>query len=84
MDKEQDNTNKEWSTLGLNFVLLNGIVLTMEGVSFSKLNVPEKVNQISCGMGHVIIKTILKKVFTWGKNNCGQLGTGDYFETNSM
>ena len=77
MDKEQDNTNKEWSTLGLNFVLLNGIVLTMEGVSFSKLNVPEKVNQISCGMGHVIIKTILKKVFTWSKNHCGQLGTGD-------
>lgn len=30
-------------------------------------------------MGHVILKTILKKVFTWGKNQCGQLGIGNYF-----
>lgn len=34
-------------------------------------------------MGHVICKTIIKRVYTWGKNTCGQLGTGDYFETNS-
>lgn len=35
-------------------------------------------------MSHIICKTILKKVYTWGKNNCGQLGTGDIYETNSM
>lgn len=51
----------------------------MQGVSFTKLNTPEKVNQLSCGMSHVICKTILKKVFTWGRNDSGQLGTGDYF-----
>lgn len=65
-------------------MLLNGIVLTMHKISFTKLNTPEKISQLACGMSHVICKTILKKVYTWGKNQSGQLGTGDYFDTNSM
>ena len=74
---EKKDHNKEWSTLNENFVLLNGSILTVEGVSFTKLNIPEKVTQISCGMGHVICKTMLKKVYTWGKNDMGQLGHGN-------
>lgn len=42
------------------------------------MDLPEKVSQISCGMGHIIIKTILKKVYTWGNNEHGQLGHGDF------
>jgi alpha-tubulin suppressor-like RCC1 family protein len=34
-------------------------------------------------MGHIICKTILKKVYTWGRNDSGQLGTGDTTQTNS-
>ena len=68
----------------MNFVLLNGIVLTMHQMSFTKLNMPEKISQLACGMAHVICRTILKKVYTWGRNQSGQLGTGDYFDTNSM
>jgi alpha-tubulin suppressor-like RCC1 family protein len=49
----------------------------MQDISISKINTPEKVNQLSCGMGHIICKTILKRVYTWGKNESGQLGTGD-------
>lgn len=56
----------------------------MQSVNFTKLNTPEKISQLACGMGHVVCKTILKKVYTWGSNQCGQLGTGDYFDTNSM
>lgn len=65
-------------------MLLNGIVLTMQSVNFTKLNTPEKISQLSCGMGHVVCKTILKKVYTWGSNQCGQLGIGNFFDTNSM
>lgn len=42
------------------------------------MRLPEKVAHISCGMGHVICKTILKKVYTWGNNENGQLGVGHY------
>ena len=75
---EDREYNRDWSTLSMNFVLLNGVVLTMEGVSFTKINIPDKVTQISCGMSHVICKTMLKRVYTWGSNAMGQLGTGDF------
>jgi alpha-tubulin suppressor-like RCC1 family protein len=77
---ESDNTNKEWSTLSHNFVLFNGgVVISMQDISITKINTPEKVNQLSCGMGHIICKTILKRVYTWGKNESGQLGIGDNY-----
>lgn len=36
----------------------------------------EKIHSISCGFKHVICKTGLGKVYTWGAGDCGQLGTG--------
>ena len=31
-------------------------------------------------MNHVICKSLLKKVYTWGKNHMGQLGVGNFYE----
>lgn len=41
------------------------------------MNLNEKVVEVSCGYKHVICRTALKKVFTWGMNHKGQLGLGD-------
>jgi alpha-tubulin suppressor-like RCC1 family protein len=37
-----------------------------------------KISQISCGFKHVICRTTLGKVFTWGWNEFGQLSTGGF------
>lgn len=79
-DSNEPEYNKELNTLTESYVLLNGVVLTVEGASYSKIHVPDKVTQISCGMAHTICKTLLKKVFSWGSNRMGQLGTGDFYE----
>lgn len=63
---ENSEKNRDWSTLKDNFLLLNGVVLTVNDISFTKLNISEKVSEISCGMGHFICRTMLKKVYTWG------------------
>eukprot|EP00919_Chromeraceae_sp_WS-2016_P032804 GHVR01077474.1.p2 GENE.GHVR01077474.1~~GHVR01077474.1.p2 ORF type:complete len:104 (+),score=6.61 GHVR01077474.1:2357-2668(+) len=55
------------------------MIVAVVGVSLNKLNFPEKIIQLSCGMNHCICKTSLKKVYTWGKNENGQLGTGTYY-----
>ncbi len=36
------------------------------------------VNFVSCGFKHVICKTGLAKIYCWGDNICGQLGTGTF------
>ncbi len=38
----------------------------------------EKIHRVSCGFKHVICKTGLGKVYTWGAGDCGQLGTGSF------
>ena len=38
----------------------------------------EKINSISCGFKHVICKTNLGKVYTWGSGAFGQLGFGNF------
>jgi alpha-tubulin suppressor-like RCC1 family protein len=60
------------------FIILNGIVLTLQKISFAKINIPDKVIQLSCGMKHCIVRTSLKKVYSWGDNSVGQLGHGNY------
>lgn len=55
-------------------MVIHGIVLTLKRVQFSRVPVNEKIVQMSCGMYHCIAKTSLKKVYTWGENNKGQLG----------
>ena len=42
--------------------------MATHGFSVQKLCIPEKIIQLACGMGHVICKTNLKKVYTWGHN----------------
>jgi hypothetical protein len=42
------------------------------------LNIPDKVTQVACGMAHVICKTSLRKILTWGDGTEGQLGHEDY------
>lgn len=41
-------------------------MITVKGMSLSKLSIPEKVSYLTCGMGHVLCKTSLKKVYSWG------------------
>lgn len=38
----------------------------------------EKVVAASCGLKHVIARTSLGRVYTWGWNELGQLGHGDF------
>jgi myosin-5 len=43
--------------------------------SFREIN--EKVIEIRCGSKHVVARTSVGRVFAWGLNSEGQLGTGD-------
>lgn len=47
-----------------------------------RLPLNEKIIQIECGFKHVIALSSLKKVFIWGCNEFGQLGTGDFQNIN--
>ena len=38
----------------------------------------EKIVSASCGLKHVIARTSLGRVYTWGWNELGQLGHGDF------
>jgi len=38
----------------------------------------EKINQIECGLSHVIAKSTLGKLYTWGWGKKGQLGHKNY------
>lgn len=37
-----------------------------------------KIDQVSCGFKHVLVKTSTEKVFSWGLGIKGQLGSGDF------
>lgn len=41
-------------------------------------NLGEMIKFVSCGFKHVICKTGLSKIYCWGDNTCGQLGTGTF------
>jgi hypothetical protein len=75
---EEDCSAKEWKTLTESYIIINGVVLTLKKVEFSRVAISEKVVQLSCGMAHCIVKTSLRKVYTWGDNSKGQLGLGHY------
>jgi hypothetical protein len=75
---EEDCCNREWRTLNDSYIIVNGVLLTLRKVKFSRLSISDKVVQLSCGMDHCIAKTSLRKVFTWGDNSRGQLGHGNY------
>ncbi len=74
----EEHSVKEWSTLTESFLILNGVIITLKKISLTKINLPDKVVQLSCGMKHCIAKTSLKKVYTWGENVNGQLGHGNF------
>jgi alpha-tubulin suppressor-like RCC1 family protein len=38
----------------------------------------DKIVSVSCGLKHTIARTSLGRVYTWGWNGVGQLGTGDF------
>lgn len=75
---EEDSSAKEWKTLGETYIIINGMVLTLKKVEFSRLTIPEKVVQLSCGMAHCMARTSLRKIYAWGDNSNGQLGMGHY------
>ena len=75
---EEDCSAKEWKTLSESYVIINGIILYLKKAEFSRMPINEKVVQLSCGMSHSIVKTSLRKVYTWGDNSEGQLGHGHY------
>ncbi|XP_022652162.1 RCC1 and BTB domain-containing protein 1-like [Varroa destructor] len=39
-------------------------------------NIPNPVAEVACGSFHSIARTISGEVYSWGQNNCGQLGVG--------
>ena len=43
----------------------------------------ERINQISCGFKHTIVKTTTGKVYTWGWGGKGQLGRNSYNNMNT-
>lgn len=73
-----EDSSKGWKTLSNLYVIVNGIILTHAGAALVKLPFTETVAQLSCGMNHCVAKTSLRKVFTWGDNQCGQLGHGHF------
>lgn len=75
---EEDCSAKEWKTFGESYIIINGIVLTLKKVEFSRVVIPEKVVQLSCGMSHCLARTSLRKVYGWGDNSNGQLGVGHF------
>jgi alpha-tubulin suppressor-like RCC1 family protein len=74
----EESSIKEWSTLKESYVLLNGVILTLKNSALTRMPITEKVTHLSCGMSHTLCKTSLKKVYSWGENNMGQLGHGHY------
>ena len=42
------------------------------------LNNNERINQISCGYKHTLVKTTTGKVYSWGYGGKGQLGRNSY------
>ena len=41
----------------------------------------DKIQQITCGEDHSIVRDSAGKVYAWGANNKGQLGNGHYEDT---
>jgi alpha-tubulin suppressor-like RCC1 family protein len=52
-------------------------LLIEEITNFLNLETDEKIEKISAGNGHVIALTSNGRVFVWGSNSHGQLGTGN-------
>ena len=46
-------------------------------------NMGEKINSVECGYKHVICKSSLGKVYTWGWGSKGQLGHGNLNSENT-
>ncbi|RWS30275.1 E3 ubiquitin-protein ligase MYCBP2-like isoform X6, partial [Leptotrombidium deliense] len=44
----------------------------------TKLNISQKIAQIACGLHHSVLLTVSGEVFTFGSNQQGQLGVGDF------
>lgn len=44
----------------------------------TKLNIPSRVVQVACGLHHSVLLTDTGEVFTFGSNQQGQLGLGDF------
>lgn len=74
----EDSSSKEWKTLNESFVIINGVLLTLKKIEFSRVPLTEKIVQLSCGMEHCVAKSSLKKIFAWGNNSYGQLGLGHF------
>ena len=43
----------------------------------------ERINQISCGFKHTVVKTTTGKVYTWGWGSKGQLGRNSFENSNT-
>lgn len=48
---------------------------------FDKILSRQGVVQVSCGFSHCMALTKYGRVFTWGSNDCGQLGIGKHVKT---
>lgn len=44
----------------------------------TKLNIPHRITQIACGLHHSVLLTSTGEVYTFGSNQHGQLGLGDF------
>lgn len=49
--------------------------------SLINIKIPGYVTQVSCGLYHIGAVTWDGKLFTWGKNDRGQLGNGTYIDS---
>ncbi|KAL4450307.1 hypothetical protein ABPG74_009013 [Tetrahymena malaccensis] len=62
-------------------ILNNGSVYTNQKYSpYQKINFAQKVERVSCGFNFTIFLTTSHQIYSYGKNQHGQLGLGDFVQ----
>ena len=79
-DRKDKQLEKECATITKNFHIENGKLFETKSSVMKLIKSPqinERVVEIACGASHTIIRTSLKKVYTFGTGKQGQLGQGN-------
>lgn len=67
-EEESFDKQNNYYTLRSKFTLMNGTLVEIKGHEFIPLGISDKVVQVACGFAHVICRTSLKKILSWGDN----------------
>lgn len=79
-DRKDKQMEKECVTVTKNYHIENGKLFETKASVMKLIKSPqinERVVEIACGASHTIIRTSLKKVYTFGTGKQGQLGQGN-------